>query len=75
MAGFTVVGLLVPLQNAAFLENVLPLGHIGNLLSAGTIPLANLAVGLAVAFGLVSLVNDFIEQTLFIRARRQLSRQ
>lgn len=72
MAGFVMVGLLGPLQDAAFLENVLPLGRSGNLFSAGIIPLANIAVGMAVTFGLVLLVNDFMEQTLLIRAPRQL---
>jgi hypothetical protein len=43
------------------------LGRIGNLLSAGTILLAGLAVRIAVAFGSVLLVNDFIEQALLIR--------
>ena len=43
---------------ATFLANVLPLGQPGALLSAGTIPLLNLAVGLEVAGGFVLLLSS-----------------
>jgi multicomponent Na+:H+ antiporter subunit B len=66
-AGYVAVGLLGLAAGAAFLENVLPLGRPGALLSAGTIPLINLSVGLEVAGGFVLLLSEFLEQTLVLR--------
>ena len=66
-AGYVAVGLLGVAAGATFLANVLPLGHPGALLSAGTIPVINLAVGLEVAGGFVLLLSEFLEQTLVIR--------
>ena len=43
------------------------LGRPGALLSAGTIPLINVSVGLEVAGGFVLLLSEFLEQTLVIR--------
>jgi multicomponent Na+:H+ antiporter subunit B len=65
--GYVTVGLLGLATGAAFLENVLPLGEPGALLSAGTIPLLNLVVGLEVAGGMVLLLSEFLEQTLVLR--------
>jgi multicomponent Na+:H+ antiporter subunit B len=66
-AGYVAIGLLGVGAGAAFLANVLPLGQPGALLSAGTIPPINLAVGLEVAGGFVLLLSEFLEQTLVIR--------
>jgi multicomponent Na+:H+ antiporter subunit B len=66
-AGYVAVGLLGLAAGAAFLENVLPLGRPGALLSAGTIPLINVSVGLEVAGGFVLLLSEFLEQTLVVR--------
>jgi multicomponent Na+:H+ antiporter subunit B len=66
-AGYVAVGLLGVAAGATFLANVLPLGHPGSLLSAGTIPVINLAVGLEVAAGFMLLLSEFLEQTLVIR--------
>jgi multicomponent Na+:H+ antiporter subunit B len=66
-AGYVAVGLLGLAAGATFLENVLPLGQPGQLLSAGTIPLLNLVVGVEVAGGFVLLLYEFLEQTLVIR--------
>ena len=66
-AGYVAVGLLGLAAGATFLENVLPLGQPGQLLSAGTIPVLNLVVGLEVAGGFVLLLYEFLEQTLVIR--------
>jgi multicomponent Na+:H+ antiporter subunit B len=65
--GYVAVGLLGLAVGGAFLLNVLPLGTPGKLLSAGTIPLINLLVGLEVAGGFVLLLSEFLEQTLIIR--------
>jgi multicomponent Na+:H+ antiporter subunit B len=66
-AGYVAVGLLGVAVGATFLANVLPLGQPGALLSAGTIPLINLTVGLEVAGGFVLLLFEFLEQTLVLR--------
>jgi multicomponent Na+:H+ antiporter subunit B len=66
-AGYVAVGLLGLAAGATFLENVLPLGQPGTLLSSGMIPLINLAVGLEVAAGFVLLLSEFLEQTLVVR--------
>jgi multicomponent Na+:H+ antiporter subunit B len=66
-AGYVAVGLLGVAAGMTFLANVLPLGQPGALLSAGTIPVINLAVGLEVAAGFVLLISEFLEQTLVVR--------
>jgi multicomponent Na+:H+ antiporter subunit B len=66
-AGYVAVGLLGLAAGVTFLENVLPLGQAGTLLSSGMIPLINLAVGLEVAAGFVLLLSEFLEQTLVVR--------
>jgi multicomponent Na+:H+ antiporter subunit B len=66
-ASYVAIGLLGVAAGATFLANVLPLGQPGALLSAGTIPLINLTVGLEVAGGFVLLLYEFLEQTLVIR--------
>jgi multicomponent Na+:H+ antiporter subunit B len=66
-AGYLAIGFLGVAAGATFLANVLPLGQPGALLSAGTIPLINLVVGLEVASGFVLLLYEFLEQTLVLR--------
>jgi multicomponent Na+:H+ antiporter subunit B len=48
---------------------VLPDGTFGQLLSAGTVPLLNGAVGVAVASGAVVLLAQFIQQLHVVPAR------
>ena len=45
------------------------LGVPGDLLSAGTLPVINILVGLAVAAAFVLIVQEFLEQTLVVRTR------
>jgi len=61
--GYALIGIGSTLAGGAFLENVLPLGKTGTLLSAGTIPVINLAVGLEVAAGFTLLFAEFLEET------------
>ena len=68
--GFVAVGVLGLLSGAAYLANVRPLGKAGDLLSGGTIPVANMAVALAVAAGFVLILSEFLEQTLALRGKR-----
>jgi multicomponent Na+:H+ antiporter subunit B len=63
-AAFVALGALGLARGRAFLENVLPLGEAGDVLSSGTILVANVAVGLAVAAGFVVLLTAFLTETL-----------
>jgi multicomponent Na+:H+ antiporter subunit B len=64
------LGIAGMLFASAFLENFLPLGTTGELLSAGTIPAASTIVGLAVTGGFAMMVSEFLEQTLVVRRER-----
>ena len=66
---YVVIGLAGLLTGAAFLDNVLPLGRIGQLNSAGIVPLIDVAVGVEVAAGFVLLLSAFLEQTLVLRRK------
>jgi multicomponent Na+:H+ antiporter subunit B len=59
---------------SACFENFLPLGQVGHLLSAGTIPVASTCVGLAVTGGFALMVSEFLEQTLVVRRDRRKGR-
>lgn len=60
---------LAPMQGGgAFLQNVLPLGRTGALMSGGLILIENAAVGLAVTAGFILLLLEFLEET---RATRE----
>jgi multicomponent Na+:H+ antiporter subunit B len=59
---------------SSYLENVLPLGTTGELLSAGTIPVGSVAVGLAVTGGFAFMLSEFLEQTLVVRRDRRRGR-
>jgi multicomponent Na+:H+ antiporter subunit B len=67
---FVLIGVAGLIFAGAFLENFLPLGQPGNLVSAGTIPLLSLAVGIEVAGGFVLLLSEFLDQLLVIRRRK-----
>jgi len=69
-AAFVVVGIAGLVTGAPFLSNVLPLGESGSVFSAGTIFVLNLAVGVAVAAGFVSLLLTFLAETLARRLER-----
>jgi multicomponent Na+:H+ antiporter subunit B len=69
-AGFVLIGLAGLLVSGAFLENFLPLGKPGELVSSGTIPLLSLAVGVEVSGGFVLLLSEFLDQLLVIRRKR-----
>jgi multicomponent Na+:H+ antiporter subunit B len=67
--GYVAIGLLGLAAGGSFLDNFLPLGEPGALLSAGTIVPINVAVGLEVAAGFVLLLSEFLEQTLVVHQR------
>jgi multicomponent Na+:H+ antiporter subunit B len=68
---FVVVGLVALATGSTFLGNVLPHGAFGSLLSAGTIPLLNAAVGVEVGSALVLMLTRFLEQALLIRRHKE----
>lgn len=63
-AGFVLIGLGGVAFASSYLENFLPFGTTGNLLSAGDIPLLNLAVGLEVAGALLTILGELLDQKL-----------
>jgi multicomponent Na+:H+ antiporter subunit B len=67
--GYVAIGVLGLVAAGSFLENFLPIGTPGELLSAGIILPINLAVGLEVAAGFVLLLSEFLEQTLVLSPR------
>ncbi len=69
VGGYALVGLLGIAAGGTYLQNVLPLGQPGDVLSGGTVWLVNVATGLAVAAGLTTLLVAFLHETLEMRER------
>ncbi len=67
-AAFACLGISSLLVTGAFLANVIPWGTFGGLLSAGTVPVLNGAVGVEVASGVMVLLAKFLEQAIFVRS-------
>jgi multicomponent Na+:H+ antiporter subunit B len=65
--GFAALGLVGLIAGQALFQDVLPLGRSGQLLSGGTIPLGNVAVGVEVLGALLLIFSEFLEQTLLLR--------
>jgi multicomponent Na+:H+ antiporter subunit B len=68
--GYALIGIACMIMGGAFLQNVLPLGETGTLLSGGTIPLINLAVGLEVTAGFILLFLEFTKEILLHPAQK-----
>jgi multicomponent Na+:H+ antiporter subunit B len=66
-AGYGLVGVGGLIFAATFFKNFIALGTSGELLSAGTVPLSNLAVGLEVSGAFVLLWSEFLDQALIVR--------
>lgn len=64
---FACLGIAASLATGAFLANLIPTGTLGQLWSAGTVPLLNVAVGIEVASGVMVLLARFLEQAFSIR--------
>jgi multicomponent Na+:H+ antiporter subunit B len=64
---FACLGISTMLLGASFLANVIPVGSLGTLFSAGTVPLLNGIVGIEIASGVVVLLSKFFEQALTVR--------
>lgn len=67
-ASLALIGLGGLLFASAFFENFLPLGTARLFLSGGTIPLANVGVGLEVAGAFLLLWVEFSDQALVVRS-------
>jgi multicomponent Na+:H+ antiporter subunit B len=65
-AGYVMVGVGGLVFASVFFRNVIALGTAGELLSAGTMPLSNIAVGLEVSGAFVLLWTEFLDQALLI---------
>jgi multicomponent Na+:H+ antiporter subunit B len=63
-AGFLLLAVGGLIAAGALLKNFLPLGTSGLLLSAGTIPVGNVAVGIEVAGAVALVIAEFLEQAL-----------
>ncbi|MDQ3973059.1 MAG: sodium:proton antiporter [Actinomycetota bacterium] len=64
---YVVVGAVGLAVAGTFLDNFLPVGQLGTLLSTGTVLLLNLIVGLEVTAGFVLIFHAFLRQTVEIR--------
>jgi multicomponent Na+:H+ antiporter subunit B len=69
IAGFLGAGFLGLGIDGIFLQNVLPLGKTGSVLSSGMIQLLNICSAMAVSGGFIVAIYTFLEQTLEIRMR------
>lgn len=68
-AAFACLGIAGAVVSTGFLANLLPHGTFGSLLSGGTVPLLNIAVGIEVASSVVVLLAEFLTQAFEIRER------
>jgi multicomponent Na+:H+ antiporter subunit B len=66
-AGFVLLGISALFVGDPFLTNWLPTGTLGDLASAGTVELFNVAVGMEVASALILLLAKFLDQALVVR--------
>jgi len=58
---FVIIGLLGILYGNSFLANILPLGTVNTLFSAGVIPLIYIAVGFKVGSELTGLLDTMLK--------------
>jgi multicomponent Na+:H+ antiporter subunit B len=68
-AGYALVGLGGLIFAGVFFKNFVGLGSPAHILSAGTIPISNIAVGIEVAGAFVLLWTEFLDQALVIRGQ------
>jgi multicomponent Na+:H+ antiporter subunit B len=67
-AAYAMIGLGGIVFGSVFFENFLDLGKPGELLSAGTIPLSNIAVGIEVAGAFLLIWSEFLDQAIAVRS-------
>lgn len=71
MGAVVALGVAGLVAGAGFLANILPTGQFEQLVSAGTVPLFSIAIGIEVASGIVVLLAGFLEQDLAIAGKRR----
>jgi multicomponent Na+:H+ antiporter subunit B len=64
VAGFGLIGLGGLLIGSAFLENFLPLGSFGELVSGGTLPLSNIAIAIEVMGAILAILGELLDERL-----------
>ena len=69
-AGFALIGVGGLVLAGTFLENFLPFGQMGSLISGGVIPLLNVSVGLEVMGALLVILGELLDQRLLIGRHR-----
>jgi multicomponent Na+:H+ antiporter subunit B len=69
-ASYTLVALAGLVFGVAVMDNVLPYGTTGSLLSGGTVPVLSIAVGVEVTAGVTLILSEFVDQML-LRSRRK----
>jgi multicomponent Na+:H+ antiporter subunit B len=67
-AAYGLIGVGGLIFGSVFFENFLDLGKPGELLSAGTIPLSNIAVGFEVAGAFLLIWSEFLDQAIAVRS-------
>jgi len=65
-AGYALIGLGGLIFSGIYMTNFLPLGTAGKLLSAGTMPLSSIAVGLEVSGAFLLTWTEFLDQALLV---------
>ena len=68
-AAYMLVALAGLVFGVAVMDNVLPYGTTGSLLSGGTVPVLSVAVGVEVTAGVTLILTEFVDQML-LRSRR-----
>ena len=69
-AAYTLVALAGLVFGVAVMDNVLPYGTTGSLVSGGTVPVLSVAVGVEVTAGVTLILSEFVDQML-LRSRRE----
>jgi multicomponent Na+:H+ antiporter subunit B len=69
-AGFALIGIGGIVLAGAFLENFIPFGTVGSLLSGGVIPLLNVSVGLEVMGAVLVVLGELLDQRMLTRRGR-----
>lgn len=68
-AAYALIGVGGLIFSGVFFKNFIALGKPGELLSAGTIPLSNIAVGFEVTGAFLLIWSEFLDQALVVRSR------
>lgn len=67
VAAYAALGFAGTAVAGPYLANIVPFGTFGQLLSAGTVPLLNIAVGVAVGSGGIVMLGKFFDQVFTVR--------